>query len=145
MYSILPLTEDFAERISDIESACFSDPWSENAVRGMFSYPNALIFGVFDGDVLTGYCFSSFVLQEAELMNLCVLPGYRRQGLGSELLLHLKELLVRNGVTELFLEVRAGNLGAQALYRKMGFEKVGLRRGYYQNNGEDAVLMRCPL
>ena len=142
MYSILPLAEEFSERIFSLERECFEDPWSETAIRSAFSYPNALIFGLFDGDSLIGYYFSSYVMQEAELMNLCVLPGYRRQGLGAKLLSHLKAILIQHGVKELFLEVREGNLGARAIYRKTGFVKVGLRIAYYQNNGVNAVLMR---
>lgn len=145
MYSILPLSEEFAEPLSLLEQECFADPWSEAAIRSAFAYPNTLIFGLFSDDELVGYYFSSFILQEAELMNLCVLPAYRRQGLGTELLSHLKDILMQKGVEAVFLEVRAGNLGAQALYEKMGFCKVGRRKGYYQNNGEDAVLMRCIL
>lgn len=145
MIDISPLRADLATRISNIEKECFSDPWSERVIRSAFSYPNAVSFGAFEDGHLIGYYFASYILQEAELMNLCVLPAYRRRGLGTRLLTHLKQVLTQKQAEMIFLEVRAGNTEAQNLYKKVGFLEVGLRRGYYENNGEDAILMRCDL
>jgi len=81
------------------------------------------------------------VVDEAHIATIAVHPDFRRQGLGEQILLHALRAVQDEGARRAFLEVRAGNTAAQALYKKYGFEIAGVRRGYYKDNNEDALLM----
>ncbi len=88
-----------------------------------------------------GFIVTWHIVDEVHIANLAVHPAFRRQGLGRALLRHALEAARRSGMTSALLEVRAGNAAALALYRAFGFEVVGRRKGYYQDNREDALLM----
>lgn len=93
---------------------------------------------------LVGYAGYWLLDDEANLMNIAVTPAWQGRGLGEFLLLGTLAELQRAGATVCTLEVRVSNARAQALYRKLGFEVTGRRRHYYQDNGEDALLMTAP-
>jgi ribosomal-protein-alanine N-acetyltransferase len=82
-----------------------------------------------------------FIVDEAHIATIAVHPDFRRQGLGEQILLHALRSAQDEGARRAFLEVRAGTSAAQALYKKSGFEIAGVRRGYYKDNNEDAILM----
>lgn len=128
--------------IAEIETMCFSTPWSARSVEGELSNPLSLWVVATDNDKVVGYVGSQSVLGEADMMNLAVLPQYRRQGIGSMLVCELIRLLQEKGVYCLTLEVRASNNGAIALYQDLGFCPVGHRPGYYANPKEDALILR---
>ena len=90
--------------------------------------------------VFAGHVGMLCVLDEGQICNLAVAPAFRRMGVGSALLDALKTEAARRGLAVLMLEVRASNTAAQALYEKSGFERVGVRRGFYANPREDAFL-----
>jgi ribosomal-protein-alanine N-acetyltransferase len=140
---ILPLNAADVPRMLEIERACFSDPWTARMFADEFAY-GASYFGAFDaaGTQLLGYAGVSSVLDEGELRNIAVAPGAQRRGVASELLSVLLSSAAENGVSVMYLEVRAGNAPAIGLYEKFGFERVGLRRNYYVRPREDAILMR---
>jgi ribosomal-protein-alanine N-acetyltransferase len=94
-----------------------------------------------EGQVL-GYIGSQSVLGEADMMNVAVTPEARRCGIARALIVTLIESLRANAVHCLTLEVRASNLGAQALYAKLNFREVGRRKNYYSNPKEDALILR---
>ncbi len=91
-----------------------------------------------------GFVSARAILDEMEVLDLCVGHAHRRQGIGAALLSSLFDGARRGGIVDVFLEVRATNEAAQALYGKLGFSKVGVRARYYAN-GEDAALFRCCL
>ncbi|MBI2887411.1 MAG: ribosomal protein S18-alanine N-acetyltransferase [Chloroflexi bacterium] len=93
-----------------------------------------------DGDIV-GYAGLWFVLDEAHLTAIAVQEAHRRRGIGHRLLTAALELALEKGATLMTLEVRISNQEAQALYEKFGFARVGVRRGYYSDNHEDAYLM----
>lgn len=97
-----------------------------------------------DEEKVVGFVSARALFGEAEIFDLCVLRDKRRRGIGRALLRRLLDLLREEGVQEVFLEVRASNEGAQALYRSLGFSSSGSRRRYYAD-GEDAALFRCCL
>jgi ribosomal-protein-alanine N-acetyltransferase len=82
-----------------------------------------------------------FIIDEAHIATIAVHPDFRRQGIGEQILLHALRAAHSEGAQRAFLEVRAGNFAAQAMYRKYGFEMAGVRPGYYKDNNEDALLM----
>ena len=94
-----------------------------------------------DGKV-AGYVGSQTVMDESDMMNVAVHPDYRRKGIAEKLVTELVEALKKRDSRCLTLEVRASNEPARALYEKLGFVQVGLRKNYYRNPREDALILR---
>ncbi len=117
-----------------IHAQCFAKGWSEEEFKSMLDVPGTFAVNA-DGK---GFILCRTVLDETEILTLCVLPDYRRQGVASFL---LAEAFRRAVGTRFFLEVNENNRAALALYSKMGFEVVGKRKKYY-NNKDDAFIMR---
>ena len=134
-----------APAVAQLEIACFSDPWSENSIATeLNSRLSYWLVAVEDGEVV-GYIGSQSVLGESDMMNVAVHPDHRRKGIAQSLVQTLSmDLKERNNVC-LTLEVRASNESAIALYEKLGFQQVGLRKNYYRNPKEDALILRKPL
>ena len=128
-----------AEEIAAAERAIFTDGWSAASVRETLASPicRALTVRTREGG-LAAYCLTGVIPPEGEILRVATLPPYRRLGLAAALLTE-----AARGLT-LFLEVRAGNAPAVALYRGLGFSEVGRREGYYRNPPDDALLMRRP-
>jgi [ribosomal protein S18]-alanine N-acetyltransferase len=120
-------------------------PWSMAALSRELAVPGARQLVVIAGDRPVAWCACRLIPPEAELLKIAVAGGYRRQGLAGMLLLRLSEILVGERIARLFLEVRANNLPARGLYGKYGFVQIGLRRGYYADPPDDALIMAKPL
>ena len=126
-----------------IENAVYPTPWSRSMFAGELAKPSSVSLGAFDGEAggLVAYLIVSRYVDAWHIMNVAVHPECRRQGVASRLLDELFELTAgdhRRGYT---LEVRVSNATAIALYERFGFEPSGLRRGYYTDNREDALIM----
>lgn len=132
---------DHVAAIAVLEKVCFSDPWSENSIASELTNPLSLWVVALDGEKLAGYIGSQSVMGEADMMNVAVAPDYRRQGIAEGLIAELISRLAANGVHCLTLEVRASNAPAIALYDKLGFTQKGLRKNYYRNPKEDALIL----
>ena len=145
MIQLIPMDNRHVAQVAALEKQCFSDPWSENSVASELSNPLSAWLVAMDGDVLAGYVGSQSVMGESDMMNIAVHPDYRRQGIAQTLVEGLCELLRQRGSLGLMLEVRASNAPAIALYEKLGFRQVGLRRNYYRNPKEDALILRKAL
>jgi len=134
-------TRDDVPRIVALERAIFTDPWSARALAGALVRPEA-VFLVFEREgTVAGYATGIQVVDEGEILNIAVDPGERRRGAGRELLAALLDSLVQRGARRLFLEVRASNAAAIALYEAFGFRRIGRRAAYYVRPVEDAVTM----
>ena len=129
-------------QVAQLEKLCFSAPWSENSISSELTNPLSCWLVALDGDRVAGYVGSQTVLDESDMMNIAVDPQYRRQGIAQALVEELVKCLARKGSRCLTLEVRASNVGAIALYGKLGFVQVGLRKNYYRNPREDAMILR---
>ena len=92
--------------------------------------------------MVAGYVGSQTVIDESDMMNVAVHPDYRRKGIAEKLVMELVEALKKRDSRCLTLEVRASNEPARALYEKQGFVQVGLRKNYYRNPREDALILR---
>jgi len=125
-----------------IEEASFPSPWSEKLLGGELRQPDASYLVAVIGDEVAGFVGAWHVLDEAHICTLAVAPAFRGRGLGEVLVLAVLEQAVRRGGTMAHLEYRTGNEPAARLYEKLGFSRVGIRRGYYSDTGEDAVLAR---
>lgn len=135
-------TADDLSAIVSIERASFGDPWSEASFHSLLRAETTRFrVAVRDGRVV-GYAVTTRIGEEAELANLAVDPTARRAGIGALLLADLLESTDASPGATVYLEVRASNEPAQALYRSRGFEAVGRRKGYYTRPAEDAIVMR---
>ena len=136
------MTADHVSQVAALEAICFQDPWSEKSVASELTNPLSLWLVALDSDRVAGYVGSQSVLGESDMMNVAVHPDYRRQGIAEKLCLALVDALKEKGNHCLTLEVRASNDPAKALYEKLGFTQVGLRKNYYRNPKEDACILR---
>ena len=140
---IRPMHELDVPVVVAIERAAYQFPWSEGIFRDCLrvGYVCRLIEV---GAEIAGYGIMSIGAGEAHILNVCVRDDYRGRGLARGLLQHLIERARSAGMYEAFLEVRPSNLTAARLYHSLGFEQVGVRRGYYQatNGREDAAVLR---
>ena len=142
MMEIVKMEQSHVAPIAALEKLCFSDPWSENSIAyELTSRLSYWLVAVENGEVV-GYIGSQSVLGESDMMNVAVHPDHRRKGIAEALVLALaKDLKERDNVC-LTLEVRVSNAPAIALYEKLGFAQVGLRKNYYRNPKEDARILR---
>ena len=132
------------DAVLDLERRCFVLPWSEEQLRNAFELETFTAFGLFGPaglDDLIAYVSFYHVPPEMEILNMAVRPDCQRLGHGFRLMALLLEKGRRMGLNRAFLEVRASNVPAINLYEKHGFAGIGLRKGYYADNGEDALLM----
>ncbi|MCL2342759.1 MAG: ribosomal protein S18-alanine N-acetyltransferase [Firmicutes bacterium] len=128
-------------QIYAIETRCFRTPWTPAQLSYYLEIPGfALLIAVENAKILGYLCLDS-VLDEGSIANLAVIPEYRRRGIGESLLCAAELRARKRALKVLYLEVRKSNAAAVALYEKQGFQRVGLRKGYYTNPTEDAILM----
>ena len=129
-------------QIAELEKLCFNDPWSENSFASELDNRLSCWLVAIADDKVVGYVGSQTVLGETDMMNIAIHPDYRKQGIATELISALIEALNERGSHSLILEVRASNEPAKSLYLKMGFDVVGVRKNYYRNPREDALILR---
>jgi [ribosomal protein S18]-alanine N-acetyltransferase len=130
------------EAVEEIERASYPTPWSRSMFAAELRKPGSLALGAFleDGPIV-GYAFVSRYVDAWHVMNIAVEPAYRRRGIATALLQRVLDVTggdPRRGHT---LEVRVSNVGAIRLYERLGFQSRGIRRGYYTDNREDALIM----
>jgi ribosomal-protein-alanine N-acetyltransferase len=130
-----------------VDAASFANPWT----RDMFVWEaknsdvaHLYVYRHTDG-VVVGYCAVWRIFDELHINNLAVLPTWRRRGIARELLQHVLDRAAASGARRSTLEVRASNRAARELYERFGFRPSGLRKGYYTNPAEDAVILWCEL
>jgi len=130
-----------ADAVEVVEKACFSIPWSRDSFWKEAANENTLYLLALDGERVIGYagCWISF--EECQITNVAILPEYRGQGIGTRLFGAIIEAVKAKGVTAMTLEVRPSNAPARALYARYGFKDAGRRPHYYQDDGEDAIIM----
>ena len=136
------MNTDHVSQVAELEKLCFSDPWSENSVSSELNNPLSLWLVAVDGERVAGYVGSQSVMGESDMMNIAVHPDYRKQGIGTGLILELIRELSLRGSHSLMLEVRTSNEQAISVYSKLGFSEIGRRRNYYRNPKEDALILR---
>ena len=139
------MNETHVVAVAALEKLCFADPWSEKSIASELQNPLALWLVAVEDDVVCGYIGSQSVMGESDMMNVAVNPDFRRKGIGEALVIALSEELKAVGNTSLTLEVRISNAPAISLYVKLGFSQVGLRKNYYRNPREDALILRKAL
>ena len=143
-YLIRQMKEKDISQIMKIEEISFgTHHWTEDSFKSELTNQTGNYFVIYDKDInkLVGYCGFWLIMDEAHVTTIAVHPDYRRKHLGELLLQHLIDYCTRRKAKWMTLEVRISNIGAQKLYYKYGFSSLGLRRKYYQDNDEDALIM----
>jgi ribosomal-protein-alanine N-acetyltransferase len=138
---IRPMLLADLDEVLPIESVSFPSPWSRELYEAELKRPMARYFSALDGGRVVGYMGYWEVPGEAHVITLAVDPAFRRRGVGRALIGHCMGWASRRGATLATLEVREGNAAGRALYESAGFRTVAIRRKYYQDNQEDAVVM----
>lgn len=133
------------KEIEEIERRSYPTPWSRSMFAGELAKPSSICIGAFEGDVedgkLCGYLVVSRYVDAWHVMNIAVDPEQRGRGIATMLLERLFELTADDARRGYTLEVRVSNETAIGLYDRLGFESRGIRRGYYTDNREDALIM----
>ena len=129
------------EEVTQVEEASFAIPWTKEAfMNEMLRNEQAIYFVAVHDKRVVGFVCVWTIVDEGHITNIAVLPEFRGQGIGNQLLAELVAFAKSKGLVGLTLEVRVSNVGAQKLYEQFGFTQAGRRRRYYQDNNEDAYI-----
>lgn len=148
--SLLWAVQAHAADIARLHASLFPEPWDVGSVLQLLAHPGsiALVAGHGNPSVVGGFALARIAADEAEVLTLGVTEGWRRHGIGQQLVAGIKRAAARGGAKALFLEVAASNAAARVLYGKEGFVEAARRPGYYKRHGvpaEDAIVLRCEL
>lgn len=135
---IKKFSEEHIKHIIEIEQLCFSVPWGENELREELNNECAKFYVAIKEKKVVGYVVLYVVCNEGDVARVAVLPDYRRYGIARTLL----EKSFKDDLNSVFLDVRESNVPAKELYKSLGFEEIGVRKNYYRNPIENAVLMK---
>lgn len=135
------LEKEDAPAAAALEKSCLPEAWSLSAWEAGLTDPNAFYAGAFLDGKLVGCCGIWQSFEDADVCNVAVDPSLRRRRIGERLLLFLMEEGRKRGVEQFTLEVRSSNTAAVSLYTKLGFVQEGVRRGFYENPREDALIL----
>lgn len=140
-FMIRKMTDRDIDRIMIIEVESFSLPWSKQSYLSELknNFANYLVCD-YEGEV-AGYGGMWIVFEEAHITNIAIARDYRGTGMGKALMLELEEVARQKNALRILLEVRPSNQAARNMYKSLGFIDTGLRKAYYSDNGEDAILM----
>ena len=138
---IRTLNEDDIDGILAVERGCFSSPWDKSVILGTISQSSYLYFGALDGDMLCGYASVTLVADECYVNRIAVLERCRKRGIADEIMKNIIAFCESVSAMFLSLEVRSKNVAAIALYEKHGLKQEGLRRKFYREPDDDALIM----
>lgn len=136
------LNTEHAAALAKLEAGCFTAPWQEEDFARAFQLPHFNAWGLFCQAGLVCYLSFSLLPPDLEILNLGTDQAWQRRGYAELLLGQLLTALPQLGAQQAWLEVRQHNQAALALYKKLGFQQVGIRPAYYQDTGEAALLLR---
>ena len=142
MMTFTEMKQAHVAQVAELEKLCFADPWSEKSIASELGNIWSYWVVALDGERVVGYIGSQSSADETDVMNVAVHPDYRRRGIAESLIEVLIRELKNRGSHALMLEVRDSNEPAIALYEKLGFQQVGLRKNYYHKPKEDALILR---
>ena len=135
------ISEDI-DSISEIEKMCFSDPWSRESIAYEYEQNSLAKYLVAEKEnIVIGYIGVWLIGDEGHITNVAVHPSYRGLGIANAIMLKFIDDLSKLNIKSITLEVRQSNLIAQNLYKKFGFLAAGIRKKYYEDNKEDAIIM----
>ena len=141
MIKIIPLAQEHLKSLADLEKECFSVPWTYDMLKSELESPNAIYYVALYDDKVVGYAGMWRILDEGHITNIAVKKEYRNKKIGSILLEKLLDTADSYSLKFLTLEVRKSNEAAKRLYNKYGFIQKGIRKKYYSDDQEDAIIM----
>ncbi len=127
--------------VARLEQECFAEPWSENALAESLADANYVFFVATLDETVAGYVGAYLAADELSITNVAVSASYRRCGAANQLMKALDAFAKEKNLYGITLEVRVSNSAAIALYEKNGYEKSGIRKGFYSKPKEDALIM----
>jgi ribosomal-protein-alanine N-acetyltransferase len=142
------MKEEDLPSVLEIENLSYPNPWPISSFKGEInngpiSNPYVVIFE--PQNKIIGYVIYWHLQNEVQISNIAISPDYRQLGVGENVLKKILHEVYRKGAEFVFLEVRPSNQAARSLYNKLGFKILGLRKGYYRNPAEDAIVMGLSL
>ena len=132
---------DDATEIAEMEKSTFGDPFGQKDIFSYICSENGMCFTATDDSGVVGYILGTKIPPEGEIYRIAVREDKRQRGIGYRLLSYALKTERGQGVETVFLEVRSKNVPARALYKSYGFKEIGIRKNYYQNPSDDAVIM----
>lgn len=141
MISFRRMKPEDADGVEAVEKATFAIPWSRQSFWEEAASERTYYLLALDDASVIGYAGVWLVADEAQITNVAIAPAYRGRGIGHQMMAELIRIVKERGAAAMTLEVRPSNAAAIALYTGFGFRNAGLRKGYYQDNGEDAMIM----
>ncbi|MDQ5983179.1 MAG: [Ribosomal protein S18]-alanine N-acetyltransferase [Eubacteriales bacterium SKADARSKE-1] len=138
---IVKMEKEHIDKLADLEKICFNDPWSEDSLSFELTNKNAYFIVAMQNNNVLGYAGMHCVLDEGYIANVAVFPSFRKKGIGKELLRNILNYAEKNNFAFVTLEVRRSNFNAIKLYKNFGFEQMGIRKNFYKNPNEDAIIM----
>ena len=135
------MREEDVARVAELEKLCFRTPWSYNSLLGELSNSVAYYLVAEDEGVVCGYAGMWVMFDEAHMTNIAVEESHRKQGIARGLILRLMRAALKKGAERMTLEVRENNHNAQRLYASLGFGFAGIRKHYYTDTGENALIL----
>lgn len=141
MTEIRRISENDIEAIASLETEIFPDPWSAKSIKETYDQKHALILGAYQDGNLIGYVIFYYILDEGEIARIAVSPSHRRQGVADQIFAGLLEFCTQKDIERILLDVRVSNETAIAFYKKSGFAEDGIRKNFYDNPKEHALLM----
>lgn len=137
------MTENNIPQVMALQEACKLSPWTQQAYREALTQPDSIMLTAKYGDSVVGFLVSRLITREnlSEIYNICIDFNFRRKLIGARLLSELFSLLSPE-ILRVWLEVREGNAPARTFYEKHGFKEVGMRKDFYRDPVEDAILMQ---
>jgi len=139
------MTVDDLDEVANIERRIFPLPWTRSQFKAEISNPYCHYMVAKKANKVIGYIGFVSVEDEGYITNVAVDYMYQRKGVGTLLMTHIFETAIKLGVMRLFLDVRSSNTNAQRFYRKFSFSEISVRRRYYSDNLEDAIVMASEL
>ena len=140
--NLRPMTLEDLDQVAALERQCFTTPWPREALKEELTSNAKAHYYVYEiGGKMVGYCGLWMILDEGHITNLAIDPQERGKGYAQEMLAAFSEAAQTEGARFLTLEVRSGNAPAIRVYEKEGFVAQGIRKGYYLDSGEDALIM----
>lgn len=140
-YNIEPMNSSHVEGIFEVSKLSLAESWNIESIEKELSNKLAKYLVALDGNKVIGFVGMWIVFDEGDITNIAVHPDYRKQGVGNLLMDSLIALCKESNITSLTLEVRESNLPAQNLYKKHKFTEEGVRKNFYDNPKENAIIM----
>ena len=130
-----------AKEIAALEEEIFSDAWSERDISDLISTEGSMCYTAQEDGHVIGYVLGRIIAPEGEIYRIATAPAKRRRGIGYRMLSYAYKTELGHGLECLFLEVREQNAPARALYASFGFVEAGIRKNYYKNPSDNAIIM----